>query len=113
MTAEEIGECSFSPGTQYLLLKLQQPASYRNELIEYVHVSPRYTGTSLENLRTQGGVVAITCVLPHVSVDIGKEFKTEEVDYFAVGDCKPVAGSYVPAHPEDRAAHLSQLIALP
>jgi hypothetical protein len=92
MTAEEIGECSFLPGTQYLLLKLQQPASYRNDLIEYVLVSPRHTGTSLENLRAQGGVVAITRVLPNVSVDIGKEFKTEEVDYFAVGDCKPVEG---------------------
>jgi hypothetical protein len=57
-----------------------------------VLVSPRYTGTSLENLRTQGGVVAITRVLPNVSADIGKEFKTQEVDYFAVGDCKPVAG---------------------
>ena len=92
MTAEEIGECSFLPGTHYLLLKLQQPASYRNDLIEFVLVSPRYTGTSLENLRTQGGVVAIIRVLPNVNVDIGKEFKTQEVDYFAAGDCKPVAG---------------------
>ena len=113
MTAEEIGECSFLSGTHYLLLKLQQPASYRNELIEFVLVSPRYTGTSLENLRTQGGVVAITRVLPNVSADIGKEFKTQEVDYFAVETASRLQGSGVRAHPEDGEVHLSQLIALP
>ena len=84
---EELGEVSFLPDTRYLLLKLVQPTLYRNDQLEYLLVAPRYTGTSIEELRTHRCVVGIARVLPHVAVDLLKGLKKEEVDYFAIGDC--------------------------
>jgi len=90
MMTEEIGEVGFLSDTRYLLLKLVQPTLYQNDQLEYLLVAPRYTGTSLEELRTHRCVVGIARVLPHVAVDLLKGLKKEEVDYFAIGDCEPI-----------------------
>ncbi|MBM4258717.1 MAG: hypothetical protein FJ147_22805 [Deltaproteobacteria bacterium] len=90
MIAEELGEVSFLPDTRYLLLKLVSPASYQDDPLEYLVVTPRYVGVSIPELRTQRCVVGIGRVLPHVTVDIHQGLKKEDVDYFAIGDCEPV-----------------------
>ena len=84
---EEIGEVSFLPDTRYLLLKLQSPTLYQTDSIEYLLVTPRYAGISLEDLRARGGTVGIARVLPHVVVDPSKGFTKDEIEYFAIGDC--------------------------
>jgi len=75
-----------------LLLKTLRPVSYQSDQIEYVVISPRYVGTSLEEIRSQGGAVGVARGRPKVQVDLSKGLQKEDVDYIAIGKCEPVEG---------------------
>lgn len=87
---EEVGEVSYLSDTRYLLLKTLRPVSYLNDQIDYVVISSRYAGTSLEDLRAQGGAVGVARVRPNVHVDLNKELQKDEVEYIAIGKCELV-----------------------
>lgn len=89
-TIEEIGEVPFLSDSRYLLLKTLRPVSYQSDQIEYVVISPRYAGTSLEEIRSQGGTVGVARVRPNVQVDLSKGLQKDEVEYIAVGTCEVV-----------------------
>ncbi len=89
-TTEEIGEVPFLSDSRYLLLKTLRPVSYQGEQVEYVLISPRYAGTSLEEIRNQGGTVGVARVRPNVQVDLNKGLQKDEVEYIAIGRCELV-----------------------
>ena len=89
VSADKVGEIE-SKGVRYLMLHLHTPIRYKNDRIEYVVVSPRYTGDTVKKLKIKGCTVGIGRVLPgqedHVKA---YGITTATVEYWSIGNCIP------------------------
>ena len=56
----------------------------------YMVISPRYKGDKIKKVRKKKCTVGVFRVLPGMEDDVLKEVNTENVDYWAVGDSKPI-----------------------
>src|SRR5687768_2008669 len=89
--AEEMGEIAFLPDGRYLLLKVLDPLTIKKDRVEYLLISPRHQGNTIESLRTEECAVGIGRVLPGKLVNKAKGLGKDDVEYFAVGQSKPIA----------------------
>ena len=89
--AEEVGEVPFLQDSRYLLLKVLDRLVVNGSQVEYILVSPRYQGDSIESMRTKECVIGVGRLLPGNPVDLKRGFKRSDVEYFAVGRSKPAA----------------------
>ena len=89
LIGEEIEEIH-GPQNDYLLLKLSPPLVVESTTTDYMLVSPRYKGDTLKKLKRKGCAVGVFRVLAGKQEDVRNGVSRENVDYWAVGDCKPV-----------------------
>lgn len=90
VNAQEIAEVA-SDGTSYLLLKLEAPIKHEQDVIDYIVVSPRYVGDSLDKLRQRGCHVGVSRVLPNQEKAVRTAGVSEAtVEYWAIGVCTPI-----------------------
>ena len=91
--ADEIGEVE-SEGSSYLILHLQTPIQYEGDNIEYLLVSPRYTGDTLEKLRKEGCTVGVGRVLPDKEEEVQQAgVSSSTAEYWSIGTCTPKRSS--------------------
>ena len=89
--AEEKGLVSDS-GREFLLLKLESPIVADDGRIEYVLVSPRYVGDTLEKLKRSECVVAVWRVRSDKKRTPAKELFRKNSEYWSVGTSRPCKG---------------------
>jgi hypothetical protein len=78
------------PSNEYLMVHLDQPLVSDDLTTEYVIVSPRYKRQKLKHLQRKGLTVGVFRVLPGREEDAKREVGLDNVDYWAVGECKPI-----------------------
>ncbi len=69
----------------YLLLRCVEPTVYRGEPFRLVTLAPRYTGDTIDTIRSQECVVAVGRVLPHSEETILAGYDETCISYLAVG----------------------------
>ena len=90
--AEEVGEIElvgFS-GYRLVLLHLLKPFLVDGENVEFLVVSPRYSGFTLNDIRERGCFVAISRILPGKQIDMQKGLSKGDIASLSIGVCKPV-----------------------
>lgn len=88
--ADDAGEISGLSGGRFILLHLVKPFQHTGENVEFLVVSPRYEGFTLNDIREKGCFVAIGRILPGKKIDKQKGFSKDDADYFSIGVCKPI-----------------------
>ena len=89
--SEEIFEIPGTSAPGSVLLKMQEPFAYNNEMISYVVVTPRYGGDTLLMLRDIGCIVNVFRVLPEKLDQLRDGSFKDSTEYLAVGECRPLA----------------------
>jgi malate/lactate dehydrogenase len=91
--AEEIGEVMDSASNVFLALHLEEAIMNNGIAINHLIVKPRYTGDTIEKLKTQGATVGIAIVLPNMIENVLSDgMSNKNTEYWAVGDCIPITG---------------------
>lgn len=76
---------------EYLLLRLMSPIQYKRDAIEYLVVSPRHAGDTIDKLRQETCTVGVGRVLPDKENEIEISGVTAaNVEYWSIGICKPM-----------------------
>jgi hypothetical protein len=70
---------------KYMLARCLTPTSYYGEEVRYLVLSPRYEGDSLSSIRSAGGMVAVSRMLPGIVGEKPQRFEPREIEYWAVG----------------------------
>jgi len=86
---EEVTEIN-GPKNDYLLLRLLPSMITGSTTTNYMVVSPRYKGDTIKKLRKKRCVVGVFRVLEGKQDEVRNGVTKENVDYWAVGDCKPI-----------------------
>jgi hypothetical protein len=76
---------------EYMLVKCLNPTSYRGQELTYLVLSPRHKGTTLIDIRQEGGAVAVGRILPGIFTTKPQAFAAHEVEYWAVGKIDSLA----------------------
>lgn len=90
--ADEMGSISSFDGEFFILLHLLEPLQEHGDKVEFLVVSPRYGGFTLDSIREKGCFVAIGRILPGKQIDLQKGLSKGDTDYFSIGVCTPVIG---------------------
>lgn len=77
-------------GGQYLVMKLLEPLELEGHQISHLAISMRYAGETLDELPGREATVGIARVLPGGLDSLHSGVNRENVEYFAVGTCRPV-----------------------
>jgi hypothetical protein len=88
-SAKELFEIAAKKDPGSLILQMQEPVAYNNELLSFIVVTPRYIGDTLKMLREKGCIVDIARALPNQLDQLRKGNVNEATEYLAVGECKP------------------------
>ncbi|NJD57616.1 MAG: hypothetical protein FIA94_14595 [Nitrospirae bacterium] len=88
-SARELFEIAAEKGPGSVILQIEEPIAYNNELISYIVVTPRYIGDTLKMLRKNGCIVDIARVLPDQLDQLRKGKVDGSAEYLAVGECRP------------------------
>ena len=72
-----------------ILFKLVNSVKINEELIEYVTVSPRYTGVTFKEMLEMEAQVGVGRVLPGKVVTTTSRYKVSDIEYWAIGTIRP------------------------
>ena len=86
---KEISEIH-GPKNDYLLLELSEPLVAEDMTTNFMVISPRYRGDKIKKIRKKRCTVGVFRVLPGKEDDVKQEVTKDNVDYWAVGDSKPI-----------------------
>lgn len=76
---------------KYLLIKVDEPFTWKETIISDLIVSPRHVGYTIEDILHRREVsVGISYVLSGAKVEVGKMFKPEDVKYAFIGSIEPI-----------------------
>lgn len=89
-SGKELFEIPAKDGPGSLILHMQEPIAFNNELLTYLVVTPRYAGDTLKVLRENGGIVDVARVLPDQFDRLRKGNVRESTEHLAVGECRPI-----------------------
>jgi len=70
---------------KHMLARCLTPTSYYGEEVRYLVLSPRYASDSLSRIRSAGGMVAVSRMLPGCVAEKPQRFEPREIEYWAVG----------------------------
>lgn len=73
----------------YLLVKVVTPFHFQSELVEYMVVSPRYVGVTIDEIIHSGGTVGVGRVRQSVLFTENRPLTFSDVEYFLVGSLLP------------------------
>ncbi len=91
ITAEEIGKVIDSNKKEYMALHLDEHIIYNNKKIEYLVITPRYAGDTIEKLKLKGCTVGVAIVLPNMLKNLfSNGMSNENIEYWAIGECMPL-----------------------
>lgn len=91
LLAEEVRELVGTNDDIGLLLRPIDPLHYKQTIIEYLVVSPRYSGDSLNTLREEGCFAGIGRSLPGKEIELKEGiWNPDNTEYIAIGLCKPI-----------------------
>ena len=68
-----------------ILFRVLESVVYKSEAVEFVTVSPRYSGGTLEDILSQKTIVAVGRVLPGHTISATHRYLKSDVDYWAIG----------------------------
>lgn len=70
------------------LFKLIEPIDYKGELVEFVTVSPRYVGDTLDEMLKKDTTVGVGRVLPGRRITSNSRYQSSDIHYWAIGTIK-------------------------
>ena len=74
---------------EYFLVELDSPFEFEKELVQYLILSPRYVGETIEDVQNKKCTIGIARVKPEYNISIGQKFSKNEIEYCAIGSIKP------------------------
>jgi len=77
--------------SEYALLKVERPFTWRDERVELLLAGNRYAGCNIRDVIRGGGTVGVSRLRTGIVLKPGERFKSEDVEYIIIGSLRPIA----------------------